>query len=282
MSTIGNDQDSIRQYLLGLLNEEQRERLEERMMVDREYREEVLIVEEELLEDYLDNNLSAENKQRLLSHWRSTPEQDRRLEIAEALGRHCSNALPAYPDPVVIPSPVPVQKEREIAEVKHHYRRAVLYAVAAVFLVMVMGGLWLLFYRGKAGRDFNEELTYLNRDSSAKKPDLTFVLPPLALRDKGATLPMISAPLGSQIIELWLTLAPDEHKSYQVALKSLATSNQYIISDLEVDLRSAGRGIPLKVPGAVLTPGDYLVEVSGVTTDGRLESVADYSFRVTN
>src|SRR5216684_4191460 len=91
MSSVDKEREEIRLYLLGHLTEEERERLEEQFVTDRDYQEEVLIVEEELIEDYLGDSLSAQDKERFTAHLLATSQQRHRLEVAQALNRYCAN-----------------------------------------------------------------------------------------------------------------------------------------------------------------------------------------------
>src|ERR1044071_6037995 len=59
MIDIDKEQPTIKQYLLRRLDEEGQQRFEERFVTDSEFREVALVVEDELIEDYLAGLLTA-------------------------------------------------------------------------------------------------------------------------------------------------------------------------------------------------------------------------------
>jgi hypothetical protein len=78
----------IEEYLLGCLNEEDRERIEQRILVDPSFFEQAMIVEQDLLDAYVDGKLS-ESKD-FIELILSTPQQRQKLLTATALRRYIS------------------------------------------------------------------------------------------------------------------------------------------------------------------------------------------------
>lgn len=78
----------IEEYLLGCLNEEDRERFEQRILVDPSFFEQAMIVEQDLLDAYVDGKLS-ESKD-FIELILSTPQQRQKLLTATALRRYIS------------------------------------------------------------------------------------------------------------------------------------------------------------------------------------------------
>ena len=74
----------IRKYLLGNIQaEDKRRKIEERLMLDDDYFEEVLIEEEELIQDYVDDQLSADERQRFEKHFSSPKKDDKKSILRE-------------------------------------------------------------------------------------------------------------------------------------------------------------------------------------------------------
>jgi hypothetical protein len=81
----------IRKYLLGLLTEDEQERVEERLLVERDFFEQVNIVEDELIDEYLDDSLSE--KERFVTYFLAAPQQRQKLKRAQALKRYISTEV---------------------------------------------------------------------------------------------------------------------------------------------------------------------------------------------
>ncbi|MFP5263044.1 MAG: CHAT domain-containing protein [Blastocatellia bacterium] len=91
--TVANEEEmSLHAYLLGELPLDEQMRLEERLLLDREYVELLLIVEEELIDDYLRGTLSDRDRAQFETHFLTTPDRRRKLRRAKVLRRYVNNA----------------------------------------------------------------------------------------------------------------------------------------------------------------------------------------------
>src|SRR5829696_7628965 len=75
----------LREFLLGKINDEERERIEDLYLTDSQTRERVLALEQDLIEDYLENSLTPEDKARFLLRYAQTDEQQRKLRITKSI-----------------------------------------------------------------------------------------------------------------------------------------------------------------------------------------------------
>src|ERR1041384_503134 len=92
MTLHSNDQTTIRQYLLGELSDEaQRQQVEERLLTDDDFFQELEITEDELIDQYLTGALTADERRNFESHFLAAPERQRKLSFARAL-RKCVEA----------------------------------------------------------------------------------------------------------------------------------------------------------------------------------------------
>src|SRR5918911_3475812 len=82
----------LRQYLLGDLSGEAQQRVEQRLLTEPDFLDELLLGEEELIDDYVRENLPDDDRLKFERHFLSTPERRRQLSFARALGRYVSNA----------------------------------------------------------------------------------------------------------------------------------------------------------------------------------------------
>ena len=82
----------IRRYLLGELDEREQEQLEQRVITDPDYKEEVLITEEELLEEFVNGKLPPRDLESFTRVYSSSPAHRRKVKIAQALNRYAANS----------------------------------------------------------------------------------------------------------------------------------------------------------------------------------------------
>src|SRR5689334_14077235 len=101
MKDIERERLLIRQYLLGELGELEREQLEERVITNPDYKEEVLIMEEELLEDFVNGALSPRELESFNRMYSSSPAKRRKVKIAQALNTYAAEHSAVVP-PVVV------------------------------------------------------------------------------------------------------------------------------------------------------------------------------------
>jgi len=165
---------------------------------------------------------------------------------------------------------------------KFNRRRLAFAALAAGFLFLVVGGAWLVFRQSQPDRHahFAEELTRLNNQSNGGTvTEDSVIVSPVTLRS--ADIPRINPADRGPVVSLVLILLPDHHDSYQVILRSTDSREEYTVENLHAVSTISGRALVFKIPSALLTRGDYALEVRGRTAQGTFESVADYNFQVT-
>ncbi len=81
----------IRLYLLSLASDDQQQQVEERLLGDSNYCDQLVILEEELIDDYLLGVLPAEERNRFESHFLTTPKRKWKLALARDLKKHAAN-----------------------------------------------------------------------------------------------------------------------------------------------------------------------------------------------
>lgn len=274
----------IRRYLLGDLDERGRQRLEERVFTSRDYSTRVQIAEEDLIEDYLNDALDAEEQEKFVGRFLSTPGQLQKLKIAQALRGYAGANTPA-----------PERGRARLPFFERLRPRAFALApLAAVLLLAIILGYWF-FSGGSRRRDGDnpaearrravaEEVARLNPpaatgDSAATRdpnaPPLV-ALPPLLLRGEGK---QINAPPGG-VVRLRLELPAGSYESYRATLRAVGGDELFTLPGLRPPLAGREQSLELNLPANVLPPGDYLLNVSGMKPDGKPEDVADYSFRI--
>ena len=106
--TLKLDKDEMRSYLLGSLEEEHRAALEESILCDPGIYEEVSALEQELIDEYITNNLSPSERQQFETHFLITAERQKNLRFGRLLRRYLNS------QPVIVPpEDIPVTPVRQ-------------------------------------------------------------------------------------------------------------------------------------------------------------------------
>jgi CHAT domain-containing protein/TolA-binding protein len=90
-------QERLRRYVLGQLAEDAREEIEKALLTNSEQFEELLILEDELVDDYVAGNLSAIDRTAFEKHFLPTPERTRQLRFGRAFKQYLSSRQPVVP-----------------------------------------------------------------------------------------------------------------------------------------------------------------------------------------
>src|ERR1051326_8135013 len=101
-------EEAVRQYLLGTLSEPELSEIEQELFVDEELSGMADLIEDEIIEQYLDQKLDAREREAFGSHFLRPPSRRQKLDCARLL-RHRLQS-PVTPDPPaahVSPAPTP-------------------------------------------------------------------------------------------------------------------------------------------------------------------------------
>jgi hypothetical protein len=264
----------IRSYLLGALDESARERVEQRLMTDRDYKEEVLIGEEELLEDYVTGVLGQQERDLFLTNYLTTPLQKQKLRMAQALDKR---ARMKAPQPVTLQA-APNFHERFGGVRK---RRSLFLQLSwAALIVIVVVGSWLIFRSWRTGQDLQAELLRLNGPSSSlldTSPSVTQLsLSPFTLRESG-NLPTVTITNDTQVVQLRTPQPSSQPQIYQAVLKDSHGAEVLRVPGLTIRNVNNAKILAVQLPSRVLTSGDYTLTFADQNSS---EDIADYSFRV--
>lgn len=259
----------IKRYLLGELNDDDREQVEQRLITDRNYLDEVLMVEEELLEDYVSGVLPQHERDLFLKNYLSTPRQKQKLKIAQALDKYAAQTTVA----------------RQRVAATQTWLQRLIYALglnkglvqlswAVMVLIVVAGTWWIVKTWRDEPKELEAELIRLNGPGSsvleAGSTVAQGVLLPLNLREAGS-VPAVTITNQTQVVQLKIPVSPEPERNYQAVLKD--SGGQEIVRVPQLAAREVGntRMVVLQFPAKIFRPGDYVITVEGV---------GDYSFRV--
>jgi CHAT domain-containing protein len=151
-----NNQEAIRKYLLGELDEPQRQAFEERLISDETVLEELEIVEDELIDAYLNDELKMEDKVQFVSFFLSSPERRDQLRF----GRAFRGYVASHPSA----SRIHESKPAFWSQLLRSPARIIVYAL--VIAAVAVGG-WLAFFRES---DVDKGLLALNEAYRQQRP----------------------------------------------------------------------------------------------------------------
>ena len=270
----------LREFLLGKLADEDRERIEGLFLTDSPTRERVLALEQDLIDDYLEDSLSQGDKERFLARYAQTDEQRRTLRITDAIKDWAVREARA-PHPA---APTVSVWSRFWTWLRLKPRFVVPIAVT-IAIAIVLAIVWLNSRTEQRKHlAIEQELAQLNSPASLREvpPEMTsFDLRPVSVRSVGAQAEL-KIPAGSRLIELQLPWIQNERYSmYQAVVRRGSDRESFTISNLQAE--SDGRyTIRLRLPAQILTRGDYQINLIGVAADGSASSSEEYSFVVAN
>jgi hypothetical protein len=260
-----SDKKLIR-YLLGDLSAEERDLFEDRYFQDDALHEQLLAMEEELIDAYVLGELSAEQVRSFEQFFLQSPERDEKVKLARALARfgeaqaHSTVQAPSGILPTV---QRPERSLRSFFDFTS-FRLQVAFAGAVLLGILVTFVIW------QNGRQ---------RQVWTSRPVLSFVLFPFYRGSGDGNL--VSIPLGPHTIRLQMNLEADQYPSYRITVRAVVANNSIEKHGLKSRMMPEGkRAVIASFPSEVLPPEDYKLLLEGERSNGEVESVGSYGFRV--
>lgn len=293
------EETALRNYLLGLAPAEVQKRVEERLLNDADYFNELQRIEESLTDEYVRGEIKGIEKEQFDSHFLKSAEHREGLELARLLNRYFSEQDAAQN--ISLPS---APRWRAVMEVVLACAAIVL-MVASVLLFRQVSNLReeathlqqervaaderqrslavQLASQEQLGTRLTQELADLKRSAGAGDPDIVSVSLTPGLVRTGATVPRAIIPNHAQALRLELKLQGVHYRSYRAQVETAEGEVVWTAEGL-VARPTAGkrqRAITLVVPVVLITRSQYLVILSGALQSGTKEKVATYYLNVT-
>lgn len=261
------DHEQIRRYLLGNLSQEIRHRIEQRLLTEDRFLEELLLAEEELIDDYVGDALTEDARSKFDQHFLSTPERQQKLRFALALTRYVSNSSETT-------QTESANEERPISRIKptwterfrafggnRNWGWRVGAALAAVAIIAV--ALWLARPRTPSPQTF---------------ATLTLNISVSSDRAEGAQASKVKLPLQADALKISLMLPEQlpQPISYRVELMN----NEGQTRSLSI-IGEDARSISVVIPASQLTRDRYALRLYTVSATGTEQRVpGNYFFSV--
>jgi anti-sigma-K factor RskA len=309
------EDELLKRYLLGVLDPDERQQVEERLMLSSGFLQELERTECELIDDYLSENLSQSEKEKFESFFLLAPERQRKLRFSKALRRYVAS----HPVSQQLPDPW-------WARFLNFWRLqnpVLSWSLAAALVLLIAGGTLSMLEISRLRQTLQTEtrnaqkllaevenrnselIASLQREQTrhagpekptggTKKegvPGLASLLPgqtkptlfalaltPGLLRDIGGSR-KASIPPGTNLVQLDLSLASVDHARYRAVLQRVGEGE--IWTQISPKPASLDGLLHIVIPAALLTPGDYVAKLSGIGENGETEDVGSYYFRLT-
>ena len=266
----------LREFLLGKVDEEESARIESLFLTDSEAREKVLVVEQELIEDYLEDSLTAEDREQFLLRYGQTAAQLQQLRITKAIKDWALRENAGV-------QTVPVESSIWSRLRARQWLKPVFVIPIAVtaIIAIVAGGIWLNTRMIRAALE--QELVQLNSPASLRElPGEMFSvsLSPVAVRSTEPEIVIKRPAAATAIVELHLPwIQKERYSTYHAEIRRVAGDESFAIPNLPAE--NNGRyEIRLRFPARVLSRGQYQVRLSGIDSAGAGGTSEEYAFTV--
>lgn len=308
MEARADHENLIRQYLLGELSEEEKARMEERLLTSDEFFEQMRAVEQDLIDEYVRGELSEMARAQFERQFLAAPEGRQSVEFARAWQRYDRAAA----------APARFSWRRAWQAVLGPPRPVMRWAWAAAGLVVILAGAGLIAevtgLRRQLART-QTELQTARQDYGSLQEQITkekakvneldkqlqggrqeiarleqeLTRPPSILdlrltaeRSVLAEPVRLTLPPGHHWIHTEINLGgAAEYQSYGVTLQTRHGDVVYSQDGLPASqIPSGDKAITLTLPSRLFAPGEYKLILRGMTVP-RPQTLGEYRFRVT-
>ena len=264
----------LREFLLGKIDDEESARIESLFLTDSEAREKVLVIEQELIEDYLEDSLTAEDREKFLLRYGQTAAQLQQLRITKAIKDWAlrENATQTVPAGL---------STWERLRARFGLRPVFVIPIAVTAMIaIVIAGVWLNSRMKRSA--IEQELAQLNTPESLREvPPHTVLmeLPPIAVRSLERQKEFRKS-ADVRIVELRLPWIQREHyPSYQAEVRRVSDDESFTIPNLQAESDGLST-IRLRLPVDFLSRGQYQVRLIGIDSSGAAGTTEEYAFSV--
>ena len=148
MNQQSEDESGLRRYLLGELTQEERSEVEERLFLNSDYFQQLQAEEDDLLDDYIYEELSITDRENFEKYFLSAPGRREDIKIARALKRYISTEAEPVPStlasvPAAIAQPPAASTFAFLPSLRNFSALARL-ALAAAAVIILAIGIWLV------------------------------------------------------------------------------------------------------------------------------------------
>lgn len=250
-------------YFLGSLTAEAAAVIELRVVESSEFAAELAVVEENLIEDYLDNTLSADEANLFRANYLNTEERINNVEMTALMKRYAR-------ENVNNPASIPESSDREVSGLFQWFNSLSLgfrLAGASVALIVLMTSVWFVL---RPQRDneliaLQDRYEQINRDPNsisldAKLSELTLVSD--NLRASGSTAELSGTDLTENVrFRVALPRQTDTSTTYNVTIYRDSTE-VFRQNNIRPLVNRTGAELRLILPRQIFTAGRYRLDLT--------------------
>ncbi len=306
-------EESLVRYLLGQLSEEEQTRIEEKYFDDKEWFEQLQIVESELIDSYVCDQLSEKDRVAFESCFLQLAERRERIEFAQAWKGFIEKKS----------GDKAIDEQSSFAKsflsfIRFKPLRLIPVAVALLFM---LGSAWLVFenvslrnrleqaqtsaseltsreqelkeklrqeheYAEQLAKDLEtERLKHTTPDSSHTEPRnllaqiIPFTLNSDSVRSTGGIQRLEISP-NVKTVRLTMTFASDDNKNVTATMKKVVGTGILNQAELKAQTRGSKKQVVWSLPAKSLDEGDYILTLNATGESGAVVEIDRYAFRV--
>lgn len=248
--------NDLRLYLLGDLPEERRELIEQQLLIDRDFLEELEVAEDELIDDYLSGELSEQERLQFEATFPSTPERHNKIQIARTLRDYLKSKSESGPQEKrestlgVLPAPNSTVR--------------IITGILLVTVIVVVGVLW-----------------HFNNRQSVNQIDVQPIVITVASTTKAPEthVTKLPRPKPNLTVQVQIEINISDYPKYQIELVREAES-LLKTEPLLADKTNGRYVVNVPIDSNLLEVGDYGIRLSGIPESGEPEFKDQYHFQV--
>lgn len=257
----GITENTLRKFLLGNCSDAEAEAIGVTMIDDPEYAETVLAAEDDLIEDFLDEILSDDDRELFLSNFMTTPARLEKLEQTSLLRKFAKKESTRT-------ETVDTSKDGGALDAIIAFLTGRAFLAGAAILIVAISVFW--FLSGRTGGLSPLELEYaaLNSKDLTNAPEIAGIsnksLAPDVFRGAESTSKLRLAGLSERVLlRLALPVKTTDSVDAEVTLGGKVVFRQ---KGVKVYSNPNGAEVKLLLPRSILSAGNYQIRITGDAT----------------
>jgi hypothetical protein len=255
------EEELLVRYLLGQLPEEEQDRVEDRYAVDEDFFEELLIIETELIDQYVKDELPGRARQQFETYFLSSPSRFERLDTARTMMRWLATA------PVSTTQPSTHREARSWFQNLSPFwkNRTLQLATGIAIVAVVFASSWAIIRNFQHSREAPQRLSFELISNAVRS---TNELRTLEIRP------------GVSLIEFHLYLDRSVQGRFNATFQTAPGKIVQTAPGLEAQPTTSGKAVIVSLPSNLFSTGDYFVTLADENDKGTSDIASEYQFRV--
>src|SRR5882672_5647301 len=254
-------------YLLGELPEAESLRLEQSCVDNDSLFEELLAVEAELTDAYVQGNLAGRTREAFEKRLLNSPDGGKAIALSKLITRRdasYSRAATTMQKKETSWSPLAWMRGRS---------QFLRFPMAAAAILIIGIGLGVLYWKQQTSQVQNPVAQLPQSATLGAKPAIqsprpvviaTFVISAGGERDAGS-VNEIRVPQGADQVRLQVNLPASHYSIYQASLKSVDDKGMRKLEEIEISKSGTGAILFIGLPSSILPEGDSILTVTGAS-----------------